>query len=176
LPHQKSEKGLMKGIGGHHRAYRGATDEWLTPPEIIAALGSFDLDPCSPINRPWSTAAAHLTIEDDGLSSNWSGRVWMNPPYGPQTGQWLAKLADHGRGSALIFARTETSMFHRYVWERARALLFLEGRLHFYDVLGNRAKHNAGGPSVIVAYGDGDAGVLAGCGLAGYFVALGGSQ
>jgi hypothetical protein len=40
-----------QGIGGHHRPYRGQTDEWLTPPEIIAALGQFDLDPCSPINR-----------------------------------------------------------------------------------------------------------------------------
>lgn len=23
-------------------------DEWLTPPEIVEALGPFDLDPCSP--------------------------------------------------------------------------------------------------------------------------------
>ena len=30
-------------------------DEWLTPPEIIKSLGEFDLDPCSPINRPWAT-------------------------------------------------------------------------------------------------------------------------
>ena len=27
---------MSRGIGGHHRAYRGRTDEWLTPPEIIA--------------------------------------------------------------------------------------------------------------------------------------------
>ena len=34
-------------------------DEWLTPPYIIEALGRFDLDPCSPINRPWDTATIH---------------------------------------------------------------------------------------------------------------------
>ena len=48
---------LSRGIGGHHRGHRGRTDEWLTTPYIIAALGHFDLDPCSPIHRPWSTAA-----------------------------------------------------------------------------------------------------------------------
>jgi hypothetical protein len=40
---------------------RGATDDWLTPPDIIAALGPFDLDPCSPETRPWDTAAKHYT-------------------------------------------------------------------------------------------------------------------
>ena len=39
-------------------------DTWLTPPSIITSLGEFDLDPCSPINRPWPTAKEHYTIED----------------------------------------------------------------------------------------------------------------
>ena len=47
-------------------------DEWLTPPAIIAALGPFDLDPCSPIHRPWDTAKRHFTRLDDGLSMPWS--------------------------------------------------------------------------------------------------------
>jgi len=76
------------GIGGHQSATM-RTDEWLTPPEIVAALGKFDLDPCSPINRPWPTAEKHYTIEDDGLFLPWFGRVWMNPPYGKQMNHWL---------------------------------------------------------------------------------------
>ena len=36
-------------------------DEWLTPPEITTDLGPFDLDPCSPIKRPWPTAENHYT-------------------------------------------------------------------------------------------------------------------
>lgn len=144
---------MGKGIGGHQRAYEGKTDEWLTPPDIIQALGPFDLDPCSPINRPWDTAKVHYTVEDDGLSKPWMGRVWLNPPYGPMTGTWLNMLADHGNGISLIFARTETEMFHAQVWERADAIFFFKGRLFFHDVAGNRAKHNSGGPSVLVAYG-----------------------
>lgn len=144
---------MTKGIGGHQRAFQGRTDEWLTPPNIIKSLGEFDLDPCSPINRPWDTAKNHYTIEDNGLNKNWDGRVWLNPPYGPETGKWLKKLADHDNGIALIFARTETEMFHEHVWNKASALLFLKGRLYFHYVDGSKAKANAGGPSVLVAYG-----------------------
>lgn len=53
-------------------------DEWLTSPSIIEALGKFDLDPCSPINRPWDTAKNPLSELDDGLSLDWEGRVWCN--------------------------------------------------------------------------------------------------
>jgi hypothetical protein len=159
------------GIGGHHRGHRGGSDIWLTPPAIIAALGPFDLDPCAaPDPRPWPTASAHFTAEDDGLSLPWSGRVWLNPPYGPETGRWLARLARHGDGIALTFARTETAMFHKYVWGVADALLFLRGRIHFHDATGRRVEANSGGPSVLIAYGSGNAARLESCGLAGAFI------
>ena len=145
---------MNKGIAGIHRGYEGRTDEWLTPPEIINSLGSFDLDPCSPINRPGDTAQKHYTVNDNGLNYLWEGRVWLNPPYGPETGKWLEKLANHGNGIALIFARTETEMFHNFVWEKANAIFFFKGRLFFYDIMGQKAKNNAGGPSVLIAYGD----------------------
>jgi hypothetical protein len=57
-------------------------DEWLTPPGLIRGLGEFDLDPCSPIKRPWNTAKHHYSIDDNGLQKKWFGRVWLNPPYG----------------------------------------------------------------------------------------------
>ena len=60
-----------------HQSARMKNDEWLTPPEILKALGSFDLDPCAPIARPWETAAAHYTAEDDGLRKPWAGRVLL---------------------------------------------------------------------------------------------------
>lgn len=77
---------------GSHQSARMLKDEWLTPPDIIKGLGSFDLDPCSPVNRPWDTADRHYTIEDDGLMQPWSGRVWLNPPYGREATAWLDKL------------------------------------------------------------------------------------
>lgn len=165
---------MAKGIGGHQRAYRGATDDWLTPPEIIEKLGPFDLDPCVPEGMPWRTARLMFTPAEDGLRQDWSGRVWCNPPYGPATGVWLERLSKHpGGGIALTFARTETAMFHECVWRRASGVLFFEGRLHFYDVQGKRAKFNAGGPSALIAYGRHDAEKLESSGFKGHYVELG---
>ena len=160
------------GMGGHHSA-RMIKDEWLTPPDLVKRLGPFDLDPCSPgARRPWDTAKEHYSLPDDGLSLPWWGRIWLNPPYGKFTGRWLERLAVHGNGVALIFARTETDMFFRQVWGKASSVLFLRGRLHFHHVDGNRAVANAGAPSVLVAYGDNNTDVLRECCDLGQFVFL----
>lgn len=161
----------LPGIGSHHSA-RAISDEWLTPPEILSALGPFDLDPCAPIDHPfWTGTASQFTVADDGLAQDWEGRVWLNPPYS-DVGAWDGRLAEHGRGTALVFARTEVRWWFDHVWPRASALLFLRGRLSFYDGKGRPSKtgHNSGGPSVLIAYGDHDADVLEACDLPGAFV------
>lgn len=159
----------MSGIGSHQSA-RMKNDEWLTPPHIIKALGHFDLDPCAPAIRPWEIADQHYTAHDNGLQKSWSGRVWLNPPYGLEAAKWLERLSDHGEGTALIFARTETEMFFEHVWGKATALLFLKGRLHFHYVDGTCAAANGGAPSVLIAYGERDAEILKNCGLPGAYV------
>lgn len=165
---------LKRTMGGH-QSPRAGTDVWLTPPHVIDALGGasmFDLDPCAaPPPRPWDTAKAHFDQHDNGLMRPWSGRIWLNPPYG-ETGKWLTRLADHGDGVALIFARTETEMFFECVWGRASAILFLFGRLNFCRPNGTRAKANSGAPSVLVAYGEAEAERLRNCSLPGKWVRL----
>ena len=155
-----------------HERSRTGKCEWLTPPEIIRALGRFDLDPCAPRQRPWPTARRHFTIEDDGLCKAWFGRVWLNPPYGRETNRWLAKLARHGDGIALIFARTETRMFFDHIWARASAVLFLRGRLTFHNADGTKPTNSGGAPSCLVAYGRRNAVALATCGLPGKLISL----
>lgn len=156
------------GIGAHHT--HGAPTTWLTPPHIIEALGPFDLDPCG--YPGWATADRLICLPEDGLAAEWSGRVWLNPPYDAGTWAWLDKLAAHGQGTALVFARTETAGFVEQVWNKASGLLFLHGRLHFHHADGRRARANSGGPSVLVAYGPSDAARLAGSTLPGTFVSL----
>lgn len=140
-------------LSGHQSA-RMLNDEWLTPPEIVHALGPFTLDPCAPVNRPWPTAATHYTVEDDGMAQPWFGRVWCNPPFGREAVKWLRRMAEHGNGIALIPARTETEMFFETVWAGACAVLFLRGRPHFHYVDGRRASFNSGAPICLVAYGE----------------------
>lgn len=167
---QRGLSGL--GVTGHASPYRGLTDVWLTPPELLAALGTFDLDPCAATEQPWRTATLEWTEADDGLAREWpkSARCWVNPPYGPETVLWLSKLADHGNGIALTFARTETKMFFGQVWGRADALLFIRDRLYFHRPDGERAPANSGGPSVLIGYGLANADCLATCGIPGALV------
>ena len=160
------------GIGGHHSPKAG-TVEWLTPPEIIAALGPFDLDPCAPALQPYPTAARTFTRAHNGLLQRWHGRVFLNPPYtNDEIGRWLARMADHNHGTALIFARTETEAFHEYIWQRASGLLFMRGRVNFHLPDGSRARGNAGAPTVLCAYGAADAEILARAALNGHFCRL----
>lgn len=165
--------GKRRSIGGHESTASDAT-VWLTPPHILAALGEFDLDPCAaPAPRPWPTARQHYTKADNGLTKPWRGRIWLNPPYGPTVmAPFMRRMAEHRCGTALIFARTETALFHETVWRAATAIMFLKGRLCFHRPNGDAAKASAGAPSVLVAYGRHDADRLAACGLAGRVVGL----
>ena len=82
-----------------HQSPRMGTATWLTPPEILDSLGAFDLDPCAaPSPRPWATAARHIELPECGLAADWSGRIWLNPPFGREDAAWLRKLAAHGDG------------------------------------------------------------------------------
>src|SRR5438270_10575273 len=100
----------------------------------------FDLDPCCPpTGKPeWIPARHWFTIHDNGLLQPWLGRVWLNPPYGPEVGRWLSRLVEHGDGIALVPARTDTRWFHEYA-TKAGAICFLKGRPHFYTPDGKRA-------------------------------------
>lgn len=166
---------MKKGMGGHHSA-RPGTEIWLTPRPIIEALGgheSFDLDPAAAVDQPWPTARRHYTIRDNGLIMPWAGRVWLNPPYSRSlVRQFMGRMAAHGNGLALIFARTETAHFHQYVWPVADAVLFFEGRITFHRADGSCPDDDGGAPSVLIAYGSDNADALAGAGLDGAFIPL----
>lgn len=159
-----------RGIGGHHSAKLG-TDEWMTPKDIIDALGPFDLDPSTPAVQHWPTATTRFTKEDDGLAQHWDPEKFLfcNPPYS-LISAFMAKVAEHGNGIALVFARTETAWWFDSVWPKASGVLFLQGRLHFHHPDGTRAKANAGGPSALIAYGPAAYTRLATAGLAGALV------
>ena len=144
-------------------------DTWLTPPTIIQSLGEFDLDPCSPINRPWNTAKNHFTINDDGLLMLWDGRVWLNPPYGDELGRWLEKAAMHKNVTALIFARTETKAFQKFVFPYADSFLFLAGRIKFHKIDGS-VGNSANAPSILVAYDEYNSEKLFESGIKGHHI------
>lgn len=165
-------------------------DEWLTPPWILAGLGHFNLDPCAPppLRRPWRTASIMLCETQDGLSADWEGRVWLNPPFGREAVKWMRRMVMHGDGVALLPARTETEMFFETVWSRASSILFLKSRPHFHvsqDTCFPRSKGepifvkagcaapaNSGAPICLISYGPQNSIALRDCGLPGKYIRL----
>ena len=143
---------------GNHQTKRVEVDDWLTPPEIVRALGPFDIDPAATCDqahhrKPWETARSMYCRCTGGLGLSWDGRVWLNPPYGTGIGRWLAAMANHKNGIALTFARTETGWFQDSVFLQADALFFIARRLFFYRPDGTLGKYSGGAPSVLIAYG-----------------------
>lgn len=144
-------------FGPRRSAY---SDEWYTPPCIVQTLGAFDLDPCA---GPMAHAARNIAKEIDGLSIEWTGRVWLNPPYS-DIYEWLERFARHGNGVALVGARSETQWFQRLAGA-ADACLWLRGRVRFERPGGPKQNPTVG--SVLVAYGAANAVALAESGLPG---------
>ena len=127
-----------------------------TPPEIIRPLGKFDLDPCtSEIAYSFNHSASnYYTIEDDGLSKEWFGRVWLNPPYSqPAITQFMEKMALHNNGIALLYNRSDNQMFHSFIFPVADSIFFIKGRIRFFKPDGTRGEQPGAG-SVLIAFGE----------------------
>lgn len=164
----KGERQVSRGI--HSKPNNGLTNDWLTPPEIIASLGRFAIDPCAHPKQFYRTADKMVSPPKDGLVHGWVGRVWLNPPYGSALKHWIKRLSEHGNGIALVPARTEVeSWFWPFIWEKADAILFIRGRLYFRKPDGSKTG-NAGHGSVLVAYGSNNVDALKTCGIAGRLI------
>jgi len=137
--------------------FSSKSNEWYTPPEIIErvikVMGFIDLDPCSNSKiTPNVPAHNHFTIETDGLSLPWYGRVYMNPPYGQEIIKWVRKLCSEyenenvSEAIALVPARTDTRWFRRL---KKYPRCFVWGRLKF-----GGQTNSAPFPSMIVYLGE----------------------
>lgn len=133
-------------IAEYHRLRRkSGSVERYTPRHILALveelLGEINLDPASNAGTPWVHARRHFTQADDGLRQQWSGTVFLNPPWGKQgsPGPWVAKLLEEyasGRVTeavCLLPARTNTVWMHSL---RAHTRCFVRGRLSFGEAEG----------------------------------------
>ena len=142
----------------------GASDEWYTPAYIFAALDvSFDLDVSAPRLGPKHVPAKDWLCDTmDGLSQDWHGMVWMNPPFGGRNGlvPWLDRFFAHGNGIALTPDRTSAPWWQD-ANRRADATLFIAGKVKFERPDGSVGKSPgtgttlfAAGPRAVIALRD----------------------
>lgn len=117
--------------------FSSKTDMWETPQDFFDKLNrefNFTLDVCA---TPENAKCENFySPEQDGLSLSWNGRVWCNPPYGRQVGQWVEKAYMSAQAGALVVmllpARTDTAWFHGYIYHRKEVeIRFVRGRLKF---------------------------------------------
>ena len=131
--------------------FSSKTDMWATPQDTFDALaaefGPFDLDVCATPEN--AKCPRYYTREDDGLAQPWTGRCWMNPPYGRTIGQWMKKAYEESQRGALVVclvpARTDTAWWHDYAMKGQ--IRFLRGRLKF-----GGAANSAPFPSAVVVF------------------------
>ena len=131
---------------------------WQTPSALLAAIlqaagrEAFDLDPCSPASEGPVPALTRWTEGDDGLSRQWAGLVFVNPPYSRALPIWVAKCAQEAAAGAVVIglvpSRTDTRWWHDNVAGRAD-IVMLRGRLRF-----GGGAHSAPFPSALVVWGD----------------------
>lgn len=116
------------------------SSDWTTPQIIInktiELFGKIDLDPCSNPDFPNVPAKNHFTKQEDGLSKEWYGKVYMNPPYGSEIKNWIIYLCEQfekenvQEAIALTPSRTDTKWFQRM---KTYHRCFIWGRLKFGD-------------------------------------------
>ncbi len=96
----------------HFAAPRTArsTDEWYTPDPLVRALGPFNLDPATSLQRGRQLAPEYYTVAEDGLEREWFGRVWLNPPFS-RIHPWVERMREHNNGIMLCFSRTDATWF-----------------------------------------------------------------
>ena len=104
-----------------------------------------DLDPASCEYANQTVQATHyFTQAEDGLSGNWWGYVWLNPPYGRRDGQsnqklWSQKLireyqSGHVKQAVLLVNAVPGAKWFGPLW--SYPLCFTDHRIRFYNTEG----------------------------------------
>lgn len=144
------------------RMQSSESNEWYTPSKYIEAartvLGGIDLDPASSAVANANVQAARFySLDDDGLSQEWKGRIWLNPPYGGKAAAFISKLigahADHDvtAAVALVSSHSTDTEWFMPLWNCV--LCFTYGRIHFVKSDGS-GQAGATHGSVFAYFGD----------------------
>jgi phage N-6-adenine-methyltransferase len=130
-----------------HVSRNTGNNEWYTPLDIILkarlVMDYIDLDPASShqANRIVQ-AREYYTVEDNGLEQEWSGKVWLNPPYSqPEVALFCDKLVESyntgevSEAIVLVNNATETG-FVQNMLKSCEAVCFIKSRVRFLDETG----------------------------------------
>ncbi len=163
--HEPAKEVMREAVKKAHVANNSGNNEWYTPADYIAlareVMGGIDTDPAtSEIANRTVQASQIFTAEDNGLTKQWSGRVWVNPPYAQplisEFAEAIASKYESGeieQACVLVNNGTETAWFQRMV-SAASAVCFPKSRIKFLDPDGNPSGAPLQGQAVIYMGGN----------------------
>jgi len=130
-------------------------NEWYTPERYILlarkVLGKIDLDPASSEKANLIVQARKFYSEkDNGLTKQWNGKIWLNPPYAqPLIEHFVEKMVEErsaGRVTEAIMLThnySDTTWFHK-ACAIADAVCLTRGRIKFVDTDGDECAPTQG--------------------------------
>lgn len=132
---------------GERTAFSSKDETWRTPRKFFDELNQefdFGLDAaalqCSTlVPNNWLGPDHDDVTRRDCLTVDWceltSKTVFLNPPYSRGIGRFMEKASSYSDLCVvcLVPARTDTSWFHDYVFNKNAEVRFLRGRLKFND-------------------------------------------
>ena len=140
----------------HAVHFSSAKMTWATPLSFFRQMeetyGTFDLDVCATAEN--TKCDSYISPALNALTRPWRGQCWMNPPYGRELPQWIAKAWEEVACCSaisvvcLIPARTDTAYWHDIIFPHATHIHFVRGRIKFEG-----AKAGAPFPSAVVVFG-----------------------
>ena len=99
----------------------------------------FELDVASPkYNTTYVPAKHKYTIEDDALTQEWFGLVWMNPPFSKPS-PWVDKWLAHANGIALLPLSGNSQWWQR-MWRSEASVIMMRPNIGFFDTEGEEKK------------------------------------
>ena len=139
---------------GKAGSHNWGTPEWLVD-VVHDVMGRIDLDPASTDEHNERVKAGlYYTKEMDGLTRQWSGKVWCNPPYGRGellafTTKWKEHCLDIEETMWIMNAVTDTRAGQMAI--RLSDLIFLPNRrVQFIDPRPGRPRISPTLPQMIL--------------------------
>lgn len=132
-----------------------------TPSKIITAVrayfkGPIELDPATEAHNP-TEALKFYTKETNGLNKEWSGKIFINPPFGSETSKWYEKIGIESKKNELIALlpvnRTETTYFQKNMLNNISCVCFVKRRLEFFDFVKQTLVRNSHGSMILLYNG-----------------------
>jgi len=145
-------KAVARGQEPWQNIHSSKSNEWYTPEKYIASatavMGGIDVDPASNDRaNEIVKAGAYYTAETDGLSVDWPGRVWLNPPWGGLQEKFVDRLmAQVAAGVVteavvLVNAHSTDTRWFQPLWNHT--LCFTDHRINYYGSEGSGSTHGS---------------------------------